>query len=41
MEPYAVYAIRYGSHERTAAQNFIGGDAPRGRQQPRLLRVGS
>lgn len=27
MEPYAVHAIRYGSHERTAAQNFIGGDA--------------
>ena len=27
MDPYAVYAIRYGSHERTAAQNFIGGDA--------------
>ena len=26
MEPYAVYAIRYGNHERTAAQNFIGGD---------------
>ena len=26
MEPYAVYAVRYGSHERTAAQNFIGGD---------------
>ena len=26
MEPYAVHAIRYGSHERTAAQNFIGGD---------------
>ena len=27
MEPYSVHAIRYGSHERTAAQNFIGGDA--------------
>ncbi len=26
MEPYAVHAVRYGSHERTAAQNFIGGD---------------
>lgn len=27
MNPYAVYAIRYGNHQRTAAQNFIGGDA--------------
>lgn len=27
MEPYEVYAVRYGSHARTAAMNFIGGDA--------------
>jgi glyoxylase-like metal-dependent hydrolase (beta-lactamase superfamily II) len=25
-EPYEVYAVRYGRHERTARHNFIGGD---------------
>ncbi|MGH8679657.1 MAG: N-acyl homoserine lactonase family protein [Burkholderiales bacterium] len=26
LEPYEVYAIRYGHHERRSSENFIGGD---------------
>ena len=39
LAPYEVYAVRYGYHERRAAENFLGGD-PHNAPMPSIISSG-